>query len=296
MTTASNKRGTYVTIAHALFRGPDFQKLASTARWTFMVLKANMTGMAGCDCFYPGELEIRLQAETGHSAKQVAQDLAALDGSWVRRESNVVWVVDHLTYDPHAHVNDPKKRKSVQQHIAGLPRLPIVRAYVKYHPAWFPEDECRASHLGWTLEGEDSSETLGRVFADSTNNNTKYQVPNTNTSGTGVPKRGRVSKTYSPQVEQLRAEYPKRSGSDPWPDAAVQIEARLAEGESYDFLLAKTREYKAWAVALKKVDTESVMQAKRFYGVKREYATGNWSIPASNGAKAYASVRKEYAI
>lgn len=291
MTERKNSRGTYTSITRALFRGPDFQRLRPSARWTFVVLKANMSGMAGLDVIYPAELDARLQAETGHTAKQIAEDLAALNGAWVRREGSVVWVVDHLTYDPHAHVKDFNKRKGVQLHVAGLPRLPIVREFVRYHPDWFPIEECRESHLDWAFR-QDSGETLNGVSGESEGNTNTNSNTNTNI-GTGVPKRGkRAPKTYSPQVEQLRAEYPKRSGSDPWPDAAIQIEARLAEGESYDFLLAKTRDYKAWAVALDKVGRESVMQAKRFYGAKREYATGNWTIPASNGSRTHASIRR----
>ncbi|HJQ53470.1 MAG TPA: hypothetical protein VJ825_06470 [Gemmatimonadaceae bacterium] len=293
MSERNNSRGTYVTILRALFRGPDFQQLKPSARWTFIVLKANIGGMAGIDHVYPAELDAILQAETGHSAERVAEDLAALNGTWIRREGTVVWVVDHLTYDPHAHVGDAKKRKSVQHHVSGLPRLPIVRAFIHHHPDWFPADECRKSHLEWAI-GEESGETLGRLYGESTNNNNNNSNSNTD-SGTVVPKRGRRGpKTYSAQVEQLRKEYPKRSGSDPWPDAATQIEARLAEGESFDVLLAKTREFNRWAVALKKVDTDLVMQAKRFYGAKREYATGNWSIPATNGVRVRESLEKEH--
>jgi hypothetical protein len=249
-----------------------------------------MSGMAGIDNIYPAELDVRLQAETGLAARRVGADLAALErDGWIRREGSVVWVIDHLTFDPFAHVQDPMKRRGVQQHVAGLPRLPIVRAFIERHPAWFPGDECAGSHLAWALEQESSRSPTGVLEVSSSNTNTNT---NTNSVEQTASRVRRVPRALSAEVLQLLGEYPKRSGSDPKSDAASQIEARLKEGVPFDLLLDRTRAFSKWAEATGAANTPMVMQARRFYGQKREFETGNWTIPAAKGPSRSAENRK----
>lgn len=185
-----SKRGDFATISRALFRGPDFQALPGTARWTFVCLKQSMSGAAGIDVLYHAEILARLTVETGWSAETVTTDLDTLEAAgWIRREDNIVWVVGHLTYDPHARAHEPKKRTGIQRHVAALPRRPIVRAYIAQHPVWFPPTECEAEGLGWALSPsevcDDSKESHRGVIGESSSNSTNNQVPSTKSHASG---------------------------------------------------------------------------------------------------------------
>lgn len=269
-------RGAYVSIRKVLFRGPDFQKLSAPARSTFIALKANTSGMAGIDVAYPDELEIRLAGYTGEPVKRIRSALGELEQSgWVRREGNLVWVVGHLQHDPHAHVTDAKKRKSVQTWVAGLPRLPLVREYVANNANWFPESDCADLLDSLETVCEDSPETVRTTIDNRQETRDKNQQ-------TDAASRAAGSKGgYSPEFLELWSLYPQRSGSNPKDKAAAAINARLREGVEIEHLKAKTAEYHRWAEATGKVGTEKIMQASRFYGPAREYETGNWLPPAA---------------
>lgn len=78
--------------------------------------------------------------------------------------------------------------------------------------------------------------------------------------------------------------YPKRAGSNPRIDAESQWLARVREGAAEADMLAGTERYKAFCDAMNKTGTETVMQAKRFYGRNREFADA-WDVPALAAAK-----------
>lgn len=146
------ERGNYRSIACALLAGKDFRKLAERQRWIFVVLKLNLSG-PGIDVWYPDELISRLTSESGASADQVKLSLDILEHEgWVRREENVIWAVGQLSFDPHLKPSDIKHRKSVQRHVAGLPRMALVRAFVEAHPEFFPASEGRSMGLGWAFD------------------------------------------------------------------------------------------------------------------------------------------------
>lgn len=169
-------RGDHFPLLRVLFSGPDFQALPGTARWTFVVLKKNMSGMAGIDVWYKSEILARLMAETGWTDETVTADLALLErDGWIRRQENILWVVDHLTFDAHAHVQDRKKRVRVQSHVAALPRRQIVMDYIAHHPDWFPPSECAEEGLGWAIRSPtkvrgESAQSLRSVCEESVNN------------------------------------------------------------------------------------------------------------------------------
>lgn len=147
-----SERGSYRSIPCALLAGGDFRRLSERSRWIFVVLKMNMSA-AGIDIWYPDELHARLAAESGASIDQVRLTLDILEHEdWIRREDNVLWVVNHITHDPHQRETNPKNRKGIQRHIAGLPHIPLVRAFVGAYPEWFPPIEARSMGLAWALE------------------------------------------------------------------------------------------------------------------------------------------------
>lgn len=146
------QRGAYLGITHSLFSGPDFQELPGTARWTFVCLKKNMSGSAGIDVWYGAELLARLTTETGWTPDVVTADLAILEErGWIKREGSIVWVVEHLRYDPNARASEQNKRTHVRQHLHSLPRRQIVKDFVAHYPDFLPADECRADGLAWAL-------------------------------------------------------------------------------------------------------------------------------------------------
>jgi hypothetical protein len=147
------ERGEYRSISRSLFSGKDFRKLPERPRWIFTVLKMN-SGMVGLDTWYEAELYSRLSEESGATIDQVKLALDFLEHeNWIRREDNVVWVVGHLEHDPHLVSTNAKHRKSIQRHVAGLPRLAIVKAFVAAHQGWFPKDEAKTMGIGWVWDG-----------------------------------------------------------------------------------------------------------------------------------------------
>lgn len=221
-----SKRGDYVTVSRALFRGPDFQSLPGTARWTFVCLKQSMSGAAGIDVLYHAEILARLTVETGWSAETVIADLDTLEAAgWIRREDNIVWVVGHLTYDPHARAHEPKKRIGIQRHVAALPRRPIVKAYIAQHAVWFPPAECEAEGLGWALSQsgvcEDPKGSHREVIEESSSNSTNNQVPSTKGRASGEAAPG--SPVVPPPPEIAAASNWVAEGTEWWQANVGQV-------------------------------------------------------------------------
>jgi hypothetical protein len=133
------ERGEYRAIRRVLLDGPDFQQLSERARWVFVALKLNM-GPTGIEVHYRGALAHQVAAQTGVPAEAVTAAMDELEaGDWIRQEGNILWVVGQLDHDPHLKDNDQKHRKSVVKHVAGLPRLAIVRRFIEEHPQWFSD-------------------------------------------------------------------------------------------------------------------------------------------------------------
>lgn len=148
------ERGIYRSIPCALLAGKDFRALPERARWIFVVLKMNI-GAVGIDTWYPDELISRLTSESGATVDQVNLTLEILaHAGWIEREDNVIWVKQHLHFDPHLVPSNPKHRKSVQRHVAGMPRLGIIRRFVAENAEWFPQKEAIAMGMEWVSNGE----------------------------------------------------------------------------------------------------------------------------------------------
>ena len=138
-------RGSYRAIKVVLIDGPDFQELSERANHVFLVLKLSL-GPSGIEVHYPAALRAELSARTRIPADAVAKALDELEAAgWIRRERNVVWILGQLRHDPHMTWSDDKHRGSIWKHIAGLPRVPIVGAFVAEHPEWFQERQTTTS-------------------------------------------------------------------------------------------------------------------------------------------------------
>lgn len=86
-------------------------------------------------------------------------------------------------------------------------------------------------------------------------------------------------KDEPPELEEIKREYPKRAGSNPWPRALKAINARLAEGSTWIDLTAGTQRYNKFIRETGKERTEFVLQAATFFGPDKHFANA-WEPPA----------------
>lgn len=103
--------------------------------------------------------------------------------------------------------------------------------------------------------------------------------------GSGNREQGTGKKTLAAaqpsEFDEAWALYPKRAGSNPKKAALSCWRARVAEGHAPAVMIDGVRKYAAHCKAGGKVGTEYVMQAKRFFGVEKEFLNP-WS-PQANG-------------
>jgi hypothetical protein len=98
------------------------------------------------------------------------------------------------------------------------------------------------------------------------------------------PKRAvRKSTGYSPEFEEIWAEYPKRAGSNPKNKAYAAFRARLSGDCSVPAMMEGVRRYKRFCEATGKAGTELVMQASRFFGPGYEFENA-WDVPCETSA------------
>jgi hypothetical protein len=79
---------------------------------------------------------------------------------------------------------------------------------------------------------------------------------------------------------EIKSIYPKRAGDQGWSKAFRACNARLAEGSTWDELIAGTKRYAQFCEATEKTGTEFVKQAATFFGPDRHYAH-SWQLPPS---------------
>ena len=174
-------RGTYRAIKVVLLDGPDFQELPERARWVFLTLKMSL-GPSGIEMHYPEALVHNISARTGADPDDVRSSLGVLEEhGWIIREGNVIWIAGQLKHDPGLKAENPKHRASIQKHVAGLPRLRIVRSFIDAHPEFFPPDEY--THPNGYPEPSDSHSIAYPKESDSLSvrqiPNTKDRIPST---------------------------------------------------------------------------------------------------------------------
>ena len=207
-------RGTYRAIKIVLMDGPDFQQLPERARWVFLTLKMSL-GPSGIEMHYPEALVHNISARTGADPDDVRSSLGVLEEhGWIVREGNVIWIAGQLKHDPGLKAENPKHRASIQRHVAGLPRLRIVRSFIDAHPEFFPPDEY--SHPHGDHEPSDSHSIAYPEPSDSLSVHqrpkTKDQIPNTKDQRPNTEER-------KPKRARAREDSPAGgglpSGSDP---------------------------------------------------------------------------------
>lgn len=128
-------RGSYRAIRTVLIDGPDYQALSSDARLVLLTLKLNL-GPAAIDVLYPGVIE----AQTGLSSVSVDGALTELEQrDWLRRERNVMWVVEGLRHEPSRSLKNANHLQEIDAHLSALPRLSVVDAFRRHYGIGEPD-------------------------------------------------------------------------------------------------------------------------------------------------------------
>lgn len=83
-----------------------------------------------------------------------------------------------------------------------------------------------------------------------------------------------------PNLDQLKLIYPKRAGSQRWPEVPGATRARIREGHTWEEILAGAERYAAFIRATGKERTEHVQQAATFVGQNKSFLEP-WDPPAS---------------
>jgi len=123
--------------------------------------------------------------------------------------------------------------------------------------------------------GENCKQTLAgasKVLANRTTETETYKTEKKEHGSSAAPT-NRVTDDF----EVLWKQYPKRSGSNPRKAALQAYSARRKEGVRHKDIAAGLKRYAAWVTATGKLETETVMQAKRFFGPGLEWENP-WAV------------------
>lgn len=130
----SEPRGEYRPIYNALWDDPAFLALGPKVRLTLLAVKAALPnwGIALNRAW-----GANLAHMTGLKPSEVDACLSTLEeAKWIVREGTVLWLRNGLRFEPTSNHRDPKHRKALHTHLAGLPRLAIVEAFRDHYPRW----------------------------------------------------------------------------------------------------------------------------------------------------------------
>jgi hypothetical protein len=280
VTTYRQKRGEFTPIARALLDGPDFQRLAPVARHLFLTLKVAL-GPSGIEVHYPAALTATLAAITGWTEADVTAALEQLrESGWIEREAHVLWIVAQLQFHPGMVESNEKHRRGVQNHVAGLPRLAIVRRFIERYAGFFSDAPGVLDAYPIT-----SPPTLSLVTTDPiatplaieglSNHavrSTQDEIPNTqNEERSCASDDAPAGSDPLTGFPEFWTAYPKRKGTNSRKAAEKCWRARRREGETVEVMMAGVEQYAAHCDAEAKTGTPFVMQACRFLGSDKHY-------------------------
>lgn len=184
--------------------GPDYQDLPERARHLFLVLKLSF-GPAGLEVHYPEALAHELAAKSGMPTEAVKAALDTLEAAgWIRRERNMIWIVGQLKHEPSLELTNGNHRKSIQRHVAGLPRLALVRAFIEKYAEWFEGIDSPTDGYPMASEGVSDGIPIGTAI-------TEDRIPNTEDRTTTVDK----STGADAPADEPPAERPAANGTPP---------------------------------------------------------------------------------
>lgn len=99
-------------------------------------------------------------------------------------------------------------------------------------------------------------------------------------NGHGEDYRAAAQPSGDGEFNLLKMIYPKRGGSQRWPEARKAINARLAEGHTWAEIHAGAHRYANYIRATGKERTEHTQQAATFVGTNKSFLEP-WDLPAS---------------
>lgn len=135
-------RGDYRSIYCSFWDDPDVHALGHLEYRVLTTLKGTLPA-SGLGVYYLTTLAERCAATAALVEVAIAALCAPLPGKshgWVVRERNVAWIVNALRYEPTLTPANPKHRTYLSERLlAPLGKgRPIVEAFQRYYPEWFP--------------------------------------------------------------------------------------------------------------------------------------------------------------
>lgn len=130
-------RLSYRSSYESLVDDADYQALSPLAQAVFHTLKLKL-GMYGIAVLYTGVLEEIHRCASPHQVTEALRELEAKKtisgaGGWIRRERNVVWLVNGLKFDPAFTTGNANNRKGAIAYARSLPRLALIDEFLSYY-------------------------------------------------------------------------------------------------------------------------------------------------------------------
>lgn len=143
-----------------------------------------------------------------------------------------------------------------------------------------PTSNHQPEYINGASDG-DSDDELGFDVPGGVNSADAEETP---PAGTHTRTREADGPAYPSDFERAWEAYPKRDGSNPKSEALKAWRARRREGRSADELAEGAERYARWCDATGKTGTETVMQARRFFGpADPPHFSLAWDVPGSTG-------------
>lgn len=194
MRAVKSTRGEYRSIYTTLPDDDAFIVTTPLAKAAWYTLKMTLPSI-GIGSMNPRVLATRVNC-TLPELEAAALELTPL---WVRRSSNVFWIVNGLRFHPALSPDDSKHRTYVRRKIAELPDSPLVTEFRSYYAEWFGLPQGPSMPLARPFDG--GSDTLR-----STTNNKQQTSDVDRTTAVAVGARERV------EAREARSDEPALSG------------------------------------------------------------------------------------
>ena len=117
------------------------------------------------------------------------------------------------------------------------------------------------------------------TFVESDNGDVAKRQPQKKKENRDKEKKENIQEGF----ESLWACYPKRIGSNPKNHAFSSVNARIAEGHTFEEMAAGLSRYIAYCLARGSTGTEYVMQTVRFFGKSKEFENDWTFLESGNG-------------
>ena len=215
-------RGPYRSCYTAMADDADIHAMCGNAFKLLWILKLTLP-TAGIGVVYPATLA----EQVGVSVKKLEQLLAELElpkpgprPGWIRRDQNVVWIVNALACEPGMKSSSPNHRKSVRGSLNRLSASsPVVVAFREYYNAWFEDEPGSVS--------EEFRKGSGRVPEE-------FRKGSGSVSEEFRKGSGRVSEQEAEQTREQKSESanenePKNEKEKADPSASANLERRVRE-------------------------------------------------------------------